>query len=72
MKLYLKKSNCTVRDSLNGEVIEVETEEPIFFDDADRHGKTKGWFLIPTAYYVDYAKCNKVPYIETAPKDYKI
>lgn len=32
MKLFLKKSECEVRESLNGEVWEVETYGPIYID----------------------------------------
>ena len=69
MKLFIKKSDCTFRDSLNGEVLEIETTEPIFFQ--DKHD----WFLTPTDYDADgfdATGTHLVPYVCTAPKDYKL
>lgn len=37
MKLYLDKSKCKFGESVNGFIVEVETDEPIEFTGGDGH-----------------------------------
>ena len=70
MKLYLKKSDCTFRDSVNGEVVIVETDEPVFFEDGE---KSSGYELIPADYDMDgFVIEGYEPFVAKASKDYKI
>ena len=65
MKLYLKKSDCTFRDSVNGEVLEVETNEPLYIEELSAK------MLLHSQWDNDFGPTDK-PYLTDAPKGYEI
>ena len=74
MKLYLERSKCKIEESVNGDVLEVETDGPILvsaldetalmFDPFDSDGVDLK--KVPTR------KRMFLPYFTSVPKDYKL
>lgn len=65
MKLYFDKLNCSVSEDINGRVIIIETEEPVYIEELGDK------MLLHSQWDTDFGYTDE-PYLTKAPKDYKI
>lgn len=65
MKLFIKKSDCTFDESVNGEVMIVETFGPIYIEEYSAKQ------LLHSSADTEFGLEDK-PYLCDAPKDYEI
>lgn len=65
MKLYFDKLNCSVSEDINGRVIIIETEGPVYIEELGDK------MLLHSQWDTDFGHTDE-PYLTKAPKDYKI
>ena len=66
MKLYIKTSLCEIAESVNGEVMIIETDNPIYLEDGDCKME-----LFPSDIYEEF-ELHREPFLVQAPENFSL
>ena len=65
MKLFIDKDQCTISESVNGRVLEIETFEPVYIE--ERSSKQ----LLHSSADIEFGFEDE-PFLTDAPKEFKL